>query len=416
MGQNRSVGVFELFVLGGMVALAIAGAMTSVAKAPNLLARPLALLARDLGASPPPDGSNVVSATVDGVPLEVEGRPGSPDVPPWVEVRVPVGRRLPSTTSITAEGVVPSFDLKTGDAQFDKHVRIAGPPQVLLGLLGQEERTMLLGLVNLLGFKVTSFGVQAQVSGLTTNRPKVVRTARQLAALARGLDGRPRQEEEALLDLVDNDPVDDVRRHAAELLMQHHSGSDAATRLPGVLMRDPVRAFRLQGAGFAPPNSPAAAGVWAEALTSTDPRERLQAARGLAASNHEGAAAVLASALPEPDAATAEQIAQGLGRKDHLDAEPALRSLLSHRGVAVRVAAAQGLGHRGDVGSVEALMEAAQAAPIAVRRACKAAIEAIQDRLPAAGRGRLALIDGEDASGRLSQARWGQLQIVDEEP
>jgi len=125
---------------------------------------------------------------------------------------------------------------------------------------------------------------------------------------------------------------------------------------------------------------------------------------------------VLASALPEPDAATAEQIAQGLGRKDHLDAEPALRSLLSHRGVAVRVAAAQGLGHRGDVGSVEALMEAAQAAPIAVRRACKAAIEAIQDRLPAAGRGRLALIDGEDASGRLSQARWGQLQIVDEEP
>lgn len=408
------MGALTLFVVGGLVVLAVAGTMTSVARAPSNLQRPLALLATDLGMEPPEPGSVMLAGPVQGVQVEIKADVGSHEVPAWVEVRVPLRRWLPANLSISAEGVVPSFDLKTGDPSFDKLTKLTGPPDVLLSLLGHEERASLVLLVGLQRFKVATGGLVAQLPRLETERSKVGETVRQLAQLARRLDARPSQVEKGLMMVIQQDPHELVRRHAAELLLGHHAGTDAAAGLPAVLMNDPARGLRLMGAGFATRTDPKAKQVWREALASDDPLERLPAARGLAACGDRAVVTSLYAALPEPDGNVAVEIADGFGRLAHPDSEPGLRRLLKHPGIAVRVAAARGLLHRGDVGSVEALVDASRAAPIAVRRACKAAITAIQERIPEGGRGRLALADEEDAAGRLSQARWGELQVVDE--
>jgi hypothetical protein len=401
-----------LAVLGGMVVLAVAGAAYSKASTPGLLRSQLEAVAAGLGLPAPAEDCARVEGVRGGLQVSVEGHLGEDDAPAYAEVHVTLRRTLRIT--LKEEGLLPSLDFKTGDAPFDKKLRLGGESAVLAGAMSAPVRAALVEIVaRSRAFRLEARGLRCQSPRLDAAPEEVARLVDFMVYVAAHLEALPPSPEAQLLANVRQDPVGEVRLNCALLLDQEFGHTDERIALPDVLMVDPDPHLQLMGASLGRPGSPRAIEVALEILAGDEAEWRKEAAWLLRDHGSGEHVPALLAALPEEDPAAAEAVAEALGRLGDPGVEAPLVRLLLHPGHSARAAAAEGLARLGTVAAVEALLEVAGPA----KKAARAAVAAIQSRLEGAEAGRLAVVDGDDAAGRLSEARWdeGALAIADEE-
>lgn len=404
-------------VLIALTVLAAAGAAYSRASAPTILGTPLSSVASALSMEPPEPGSTAIEGFHGGAPVRVEGFLGSDDDPDYATVLVTLAR--PVGLTARSEGLLPSFDFKTGDADFDRALKVAGDRARLAGVLDADVRRLLVEAASLRSFRLEGRQLSCQVPDLTHQTGRVVEAARLLADLAARLRAQPERTEALLLHNVRRDPVVAVRLSCAIFLASAgFAGSDEQLGLAEMLLSDAELELRLMGADR-DPGSPRAQEVYLAACAASDSAHRVQAVEGLRCSGHAEATAALKAMLPDEAAEVTAAIARALGELGGEGTEGVLLRMLRHRDMDVRVAAAEALGSQGTIPAVERLLAAASGGRTsqALRRAARGAVRAIQERAGVSEPGGLALVDAGDAAGRLSTADWreGVLAVVEEE-
>jgi hypothetical protein len=400
-----------------MAAFAIGGAAYSQAATPQILSGALCAVADALGLPhPEPDGT-VIQGFFDGVPVRIEGHLGSDDTPDWAGVEVTLAR-APGLTA-RSEGMLPSFDFKTGDDDFDRQVKLGGEPSRLAGLLDATVRRLLVPAAQLRRFRIEERRVSGEVADLRGGPQAVVDAAVLLVELANRFRAQAEATEALLLNNVRDDPEPAVRFSCAGFLEgPGFAGADEQTALTGVLLDDPDLGLRLKGADRAP-TDPRSWEIYRSARAATWAPHRIRAVEGLRRTGHPDATAALLELLPDNSAEVTAAVASALGELGGDGVEDRLLRMLRHPDTSVRVAAAEGLSGQGTIGAVERLLEVAGTvrSPAALRKAAREAIDAIQGRSAVGEAGGLALVETEDAAGRLSHATWGagDLALVDDE-
>lgn len=404
-----------IIILAGLTVLAAVGAAYSRSSAPAILAPALATVSEVLGLDPPEPGTTVAEGFHDGAAVRIEGFLGSDDDPDYAQVRVTLARPVGLTAK--SEGLLPSFDFKTGDALFDKKVKLAGDPPRLAGLLDSDVRPLLVEATGLRGFKAEGRLLACQVRDLRNQTGQVVAAVRLLAKLAGVLRAQPERTEKLLLNNVRRDPIPEVRRACAMFLGDRRFvGSDEHMALGQVLLADSDLELRLLGADQRP-TDPRAQEVYLAACAAAEPEQRVRAVEGLRCSEHPQAVATLTGMLPDRAPTVTAAIAWALGELGGEAVEGVLLRMLGHRDMDVRVAAAEALGSQGTIPAVERLLAAGSGgrASQALRRATREAVAAIQQRCGVGEAGGLAIVGDGDAAGRLSEVEWGGLAVVEEE-
>lgn len=370
-------------------------------------------IADALGFSRPLPDVPTVAGQRSGHAVTVSGRSATEETPEQALVAVTLQR--PSSMRVGPEGLLPSFDFRTGDAAFDRVVRIQGEPDRLAAVLDAPVRAKLAEAACLPGFQLDDRRLTCRLHRVCGSPETVLEAVGLLLDLALLLDGRSDGTPGLLLANVRDDRLPAVRRTCAELLVSRHGESPEAAALPAILMDDPTPDLKLMGAELA--GDERALGLWRAGLASRSADVRARSAAGLGGSGDPGQARVLAGMLPEPDAAVCMEIATALCRLGGDGAEDGLLALLQHPNLAIRLRAVRALAVHGTVRAVPPLLESAGEGGSAMRRQIRDAVDRIQARIGGAARGTLALAGDPDETGRLSPAPWddaGALEVVEE--
>ncbi len=402
-----------IIALAGLALLAVAGAAYSRRSAPTVLGPALERVAGALSIDPPEPGSTVIEGVHRETAIRIDGALGSDDEPDHATIRVTMAR--PAGMSARSEGLLPSFDFKTGDPEFDRQVKLAGEPPRLAGVLSSEVRELLIDASRLRAFRLEGRRLSCQVPDLSQHPNRTAEAARLLVGLAETLRAQPKRTEALLLHNVRAERLVEVRRRCALFLGDAaFAGSDEQAALGETLLRDQDLDLRLDGADRQP-DSAGARQVYLSALAAPTPEHRFRAVEGISGSGHPEAVAALKAILPEPDSEVAAAVASALGHLGGDGVERVLVRMLGRTEVTVKIAAAEALGDRGTIAAVERLLAVGgPRASKALQRAARQAVAAIQARAGVGEGGGLALVEGEDAAGRLSRAEGGELAVVEE--
>lgn len=394
---------------------------------------------------------------IDGVAVEVAIAYSQTDVGNLVTRFTIRSPSIPPHLSVRAEGLLTRVgaalgmgDLQTGDRDFDDAVHVTGEEIETLSLLDGEAR-------RLLSRFVANGRGRIEAGELIFERPlflrdseSIVRRARALVRLARQLGRKKETVAAALLRNVQKEEDPGVRSRILQVLLRRFPHGPEASRACAWALEnlpDPptqLLAGRHLGpagwdylqrlvAGDAPDAVRSAA---LDHLVATMPHERLipflehvlevnpanlwpAVLRALGGRGPAAAFGRTAGLAPGGDGPIATAVAEVLWHRGEARAEPVLTGLLLHPDAKARAVAAATLGEIGTIRAVEPLLACEQAASLLegdVRKAARAAIEAIQRRLGPVDAGRLSLAEAQGVAGALSEVKAeGALSLAGEE-
>jgi hypothetical protein len=361
-------------------------------------------------------------------------------------------RQIPAALGLRAEGVATTLDramggkeLEVGDSGFDAEVYAQGPEELLLALLDRQTRAEVRALLSHRG-RVTEGTVRLEVptwvnanmlSGALDAALRAARRLRQpddivdrlvtsvhddhvagfrlrcLDLLARRFadDARARKAFRAALDFAD----DELRLCAAAALGEEGLrtlralASDVDTAEPLA-----VRALSALGA-----NLPAqdAVAILDSALRAGRTAVALAATQALGRTPGVLALSRLETALASDSNELAVTAARALAATADTRAEPPLIAALASPRAEVRTAAAEALARSGTVAAVAPLHAAIEAhlLDLGLRSAARQAIAAIQERVPGASPGQVALADADAGHVSLASRAEGDVSLTPED-
>lgn len=326
-------------------------------------------------------------------------------------------------------------DHEVGDSTFDEALVVKGKPSHLTALLNISTRRALYDAVGGDGIVVKDGQIQFKKAGLIRDASKLVALTRAMLNLARGLKVSATEVPTRLFDTATRDPEPIVRRNAAALLWGRYGDTTEAVSLvaQALTSRDP--SLRMMAAGRSAPDvagpilsaiatDGAALGSLRVEAVDTIERRGLTATYGpelvslvprasgallatvlavLGRASHPVPIAILRRRVGGVSSAGRVSIARSLGDQGRAAADT-LVGLLADEASDVQTAAATALGAVGDLSAVEPLLPLTQGvfANGDLKRAARAAVEAIQERQGTGPAGGLALADEIDTGGALS--------------
>ena len=319
--------------------------------------------------------------------------------------------------------------VSTGDAEFDKTVRLQGPEDLVLASLDADARRSIAALVGMGGEVKPNGDIVLQHNGQLYGTPLLDEIAGLMAAVATALSAvEPDQVAAAMARNAAGDPEPGVRMRNLKLLLKTYRDSPAARAAAAAGLRDADPAVRLCAASFAkdpgmlrqlvadasvagPVRAEALRHAWEGspetvmlALDSGVEEVEIVALQVAAVGRH---ASMLDRVLALANGASdrlAEATAKALGAFQDPRVQPALLDLVRRDSREVRRAAAWSLGQIGAVETVEPLLQLAGQDPFEdVQDAARLAVRRIQSRLGAVDEGRLSVTESSD-EGALSVA------------
>ncbi len=375
-------------------------------------------------------GGPSIRGTLDGVSFLVKRfhrSTGKNSIPytrilAWVDD--PKGRRIPKQLVLGADGVLAALaktlggeDLVVGDRTFDDAVRVRGPRGAVLAGLTPAARELAAGLVDQHASLVEDGNVRVERRGRMTDPAQLEALVRRAVRLAGELAHAPAELPARLARNARSDDVAAVREQNLRQLLGAHGATPEAREASRAALEDPAGALRLVAARALGAEGAGVLRALAESARE-EPRQRAEALDALAD-------------VAEPAGITS--VVEGiLARKERLEgplavataralvkcgwtSERRLLELLMQGSSEARVAAAEALGQVGRVTAVERLHAVAgeSGAGGDLRRAARAAIDAIQSRLEGAEAGRLTVASAADGEGGLSvdPGNEGQLSL-----
>jgi HEAT repeat protein len=337
-----------------------------------------------------------------------------------------------SSTGITLR---PAFDQRPdasdvvlGDDDFDRAVKVEGPPALVGAALDaptrQAVRSLLHGAMDegwpgrldvrvvieagVLRANVLEEREGALENAMTWLVPRLVETARRLL-----LDA---DVPERLGHNARHDPLETVRAQTLAALIRHHrdhphTGGVLRDACADVSPEVRLRAAQALGAEGEPT-------LLALAQDERiDETLRARAVGGLAEPvPREAVDTLLATAARGRKTGLAVACAQALGRTGSAAAEPPLLRALAHGLPDLQVAAAQALGPVGTAAAVLPLAEAAEAGSEALRRAARQAVDEIQSRLDGATPGQVSLTEHDQGHVSLTESLDGRVSLRQQAP
>jgi HEAT repeat protein len=347
-----------------------------------------------------------------------------------VRLRCP---RLPHRISF-AEERGRSTDVLTGDERFDDAVEAQGDPTVLAALLDGTVRVQIRRLVAWEGS--LKDGVLSWGTRVALTPGEIPRMLVELGDLADVLTAPRGGVCERLAQNAREDTSSGIRLWNLSLLQQQFAQQQETWEASRTLLADADPWVRLAAARFlaeegtavlrqlltdarTPDQAAAEAVVRLVDLLPPDQagRDLLAAVKGrtgearrqamlqLGRLKYTSAVGPLCVLLARADPRTAATAAQALGTIGDAEAEAHLVDAVKHEAAELRVAAARALGALGTVDAVAPLLELLeQSRDSESRRELRAAVSAIQSRLPGAAVGQLSLKRAEPEAGRLSLA------------
>lgn len=131
------------------------------------------------------------------------------------------GGAVPRPFQLGREGLLESKDLRTGDDDFDRLVRLKGPDRVVAALMGRSVRPLVCRLMEQARLEVEDSIVRAVVGRSSGGPDRMGGQLRDVIALARQLAMTPDQNAERLRERVlDDEETPQLRRAALEQLFR----------------------------------------------------------------------------------------------------------------------------------------------------------------------------------------------------
>jgi hypothetical protein len=328
-------------------------------------------------------------------------------------------------------------DLRTGDADFDRAVRVGGPEPPTLAVLNARTRLRIRKLVGKGSGQVVHGRVQCTVEGTLQGGEGIPAKLDELLGLARLLQVDAGQVPRLLADNACEDPDPGVRRRNLEVLARSYPERPEAKAAGHALLEDQEPSIRLLAAELCGEEGRAVlrelvadakvdAATRAGALSQLTrrgidhdvqdlvalairSREEALARAAVAAAGAHRATSLLPELLERAEGASEGllvELVRALGNLRDPRAEPQLIALLRNEHPPVRTLACDGLAELGTVAAVEPLLELTGLLkqPAEVRTAAREAIRTIQGRLGSAEHGRLSIAEEDDRSGAVSMA------------
>jgi len=142
--------------------------------------------------------------------------------------------------------------VSTGDAEFDKTVRLQGPEDLVLASLDADARRSIAALVGMGGEVKPNGDIVLQHNGQLYGTPLLDEIAGLMAAVATALSAvEPDQVAAAMARNAAGDPEPGVRMRNLKLLLKTYRDSPAARAAAAAGLRDADPAVRLCAASFA---------------------------------------------------------------------------------------------------------------------------------------------------------------------
>lgn len=325
-------------------------------------------------------GKDTIAGEVQGQDILVDTFTTSSGKNQQTWTRVQARGAMPSSIKIGREGVLSSLgkmfkgdDIQIGDAAFDDAMLIRGPERTLRALLDLPARRLLMSSLQDPRLAVTDGTVRWQRSRTVVDIEELSAAIDDVARVAGALSHRGLDSSARLLSIVESDPNDGVRQNALLCLLRT---GDAASKARGLEIARQDESPRLRLVATMEALRGADSPAWTELqpfVRASDPDHRVF-------------------------------VAAMAARHGLAEAHTAMVFLLSADEAEVQIAAADALKGIGRREAVEPLLPLTKGllADDRVKSAARSAVEAIQARLGAQGRGGLAVVDDAPEAGQLS--------------